>query len=124
MKQPVREAAPSPLARFKRAETYRSAAFMAAVVGSLLLYFGLAEQSLWAFVGFIIMFLGAAIAIVAVVLGIRDKSVHEIVLGLVLLMWLVLLPLIMLSRQLSQIEVPVQPAAEQVKAAASEAVAQ
>ncbi|MDO5686812.1 MAG: hypothetical protein Q4G42_05460 [Neisseria sp.] len=96
----MKPASPLP-ERLRHGQIYRSFAFVLAVCGSLLLYFGFSGDMLWAFIGVIVMFVGAVGAIVAVMMGIRDKNVHEIMLSLLLLLWLVLLPLIMMARQLN-----------------------
>ena len=100
MKQPIIQPRTTLKEKFLRSEPYRSVAFVLGIIGTLLIWFGMQGQGIGAFVGVLSMLIGSVCAIMATVLSIREKDTHAIVLGIILLMWNVLFPLILMSRQI------------------------
>lgn len=78
---------------------YRNAAFAVATVGSLLMSLNWQAQNIAAFIGIMILFVAAFIAIAGVMAGLRQKQGGAIIQCVVLLMWSVLLPLVLLAQQ-------------------------
>ncbi len=76
--------------------------FGVAAIGSLLMTLNWQAQNIVVFIGILVMFAAAIIAIVGVFLGLRDKNGQLIVQNIVILMWSVLLPLILLVTKFYQ----------------------
>ncbi len=81
------------------AEICRSLGFGVAAVGSLLMTLNWQALNIVAFIGILVMFVAATVAIIGVALALRDKNGQLIVQNIVIMMWAVLLPLILLVRQ-------------------------
>ena len=99
MKQPKIKNSSSPSWKEKilRSQNYRDFAFVSAIIGTLLISFA---ADLPAFIGVILMFIGSASAIFAVILSLRTKQTGDVISGLLILAWNVLFPLIMTARQI------------------------
>ncbi len=78
-----------------------SLAFVVAAIGSLLMTLNWQAQNIVAFAGVLIMFLAAIVAIIGVALALKEKNGQLIVKNIIVMMWAVLLPLILLVRQVS-----------------------
>ncbi|WP_037585749.1 hypothetical protein [Stenoxybacter acetivorans] len=81
--------------------TYRQAAFYVNLVGSLLFTLNWQAQNPVAFVGVLILFISAFIAITGVMLGIKKQDNTLVIQCVILMMWAILLPLILLSKHIA-----------------------
>ncbi len=89
----------NPTSRWLDPDTYRLLAAVLAAVGSLLMTLNWQAQNWAAFAGIIVLFVAASVAIAGVFAGLRIRSARATVHNLVIMLWAVLLPLVLLARQ-------------------------
>lgn len=83
-------------------ETHRNTAASVAAVGSLLLLLNWPAQNVAAFIGIIVLFMAAFVAMAGVMAALKRQRIGLVVPCLLLMMWSVLLPLVLLSRAVAQ----------------------
>ena len=88
-----------PTSRWLNPDTYRLLAAVLAAGGSLLMTLNWPAQNWVAFAGIIVLFVAASVAIAGVFAGLRIRSARAAVHNLVIMLWAVLLPLVLLARQ-------------------------
>ena len=79
-------------------ETHRNSAAAVAAVGSVLLLLNWPAQNVAAFIGIIVLFMAAFVAMAGVMAALKHHRIGLVVQCLLLMMWSVLLPLVLLSR--------------------------
>ncbi|MDO5070588.1 MAG: hypothetical protein Q4D78_10450 [Neisseria zoodegmatis] len=79
-------------------QPYRGLAVFTAVVGTLLLWRYVSAESVAAFAAVILLFLGALVAIAAVVLALRRRDSAIVIQGLLLMLWQIGFPLAWMAK--------------------------